>query len=835
MRNIIVAKPSNWRDNFILILVGRGSRRTSGGRGSCRADGIAENLRDLNGSAGASPSCFFLRRLVCECRAVFLTASLCPFKGKASQMKNSRTWSWFGVAMILAMSSILQAEAWKPASGPLMTRWAKEVTPEKTLPEYPRPQMTRPDWMNLNGLWQLQKEEKDAEIEFGKDLPMQILVPFPVESALSGVMQTGERFLYRRTFPVPEKWKGQQILLHFGAVDWEAVVFVNGNYVGEHRGGYDAFSFDITDALKSSGEQEIVVSVFDPTDKGHQPRGKQMTKSENVFFYTSATGIWQTVWLEPVPEVHISQLSIVPDIDKSCVTVRDTSLTNLDSLGYQMQAVVYDGKTEIARTKKKMGEELKLEIPKDKLKLWSPESPFLYDLIVTIENDGGKATEAIDEVRSYFGMRKIDLGKDENGVLRMRLNGKPYFQTGPLDQGFWPDGIYTAPTDEALRYDIEKTKELGFNMIRKHVKVEPARWYYWCDKLGMVVWQDMPSGYRVKPEDYRQFETELRRLVTDRFNNPSIIVWVVFNESWGQHDTERYTADVKRWDPTRLVNNASGWFDKNVGDLNDIHEYPGPMCPPPDAARAVVTGEFGGLGLKVAGHTWSKETWGYREMNDGTELTARYCNLLRKVFDLEKTRGLSAAVYTQTTDVETECNGLMTYDREIVKVDPKKVAAANRGKVPQIKTLVPTSQKDVQTWQYTTDKPADDWFKPEFDASQWKTGPGGFGTEKTPGTTVRTTWNSSDIWLRREVELKDVNRDNLLISMHHDEDAEVYLNGVLAVTAEEFTKNYEDFSLPPAARASLKTGKNTIAVHCKQTTGGQYIDLGLMELIFEEK
>jgi beta-galactosidase/beta-glucuronidase len=735
--------------------------------------------------------------------------------------------------MILAMASILQAEAWKPAAGPLMTRWAKEVTPEKTLPEYPRPQMTRPDWMNLNGLWQLQKEEKDAEIEFGKDLPMQILVPFPVESALSGVMQTGERFLYRRTFQVPEKWKGQQILLHFGAVDWEAVVFINGNYVGEHRGGYDAFSFDITDSLNSSGEQEVAVLVYDPTDKGHQPRGKQMTKSENVFFYTSATGIWQTVWLEPVPEVHISQLSIVPDIDKSCVTVRDTSLTNLDSLGYKMQAVVYDGKTEIARAKKKMGEELKFEIPKDKLKLWSPESPFLYDLVVTIENDGGKATEVIDEVRSYFGMRKIDLGKDENGVLRMRLNGKPYFQTGPLDQGFWPDGIYTAPTDEALRFDIEKTKELGFNMIRKHMKVEPARWYYWCDKLGIVIWQDMPSLLNFKQEERKQFETELDRMIDGRFNHPSIIVWVVFNEGWGQHDTPYYVANVKRRDPSRLTDNASGWVDKMVGDLRDAHIYPGPGCPDPDPNRALVLGEFGGLGLNIEGHRWQKDGWGYRGMKSGEELTARYCALLRKAYELNNNKGLCAVVYTQTTDVETECNGLMTYDRAVIKVDLKKVADANQGRFPKLKTLLPTARETSQKWSYTFDKPADDWFKPEFDAASWKSGESGFGTDATPGATVRTTWNTSDIWLRREVELKDFKPENLRLLLHHDEDAEVYVNGVLVAKVAEFTTDYDEPYLDAPAAAAFKQGKNIIAIHCKQTIGGQFIDLGIVEQVAE--
>jgi hypothetical protein len=718
--------------------------------------------------------------------------------------------------MILTLASFSQAEAWKPAAGPLMTRWAKDVSPDKVLPEYPRPQMQRTEWQNLNGLWQLEKQTADAEPTFGKDLPQQILVPFPVESAMSGVMLHGERFVYRRLFQVPEKWQGQRILLHFGAVDWETTVFVNGKKIGEHRGCYDPFSFDITDALKPSGEQELVVKVFDPSDKGSQPRGKQSLKPEGCF-YTTVTGIWQTVWLEPVPKtMHIARLKMVTDIDNSSLRLSGT----VDGAEDQaVEAVVLDGKTEVARAKGTLKSEIKIDIPKDKLKLWSPEDPFLYDLTVSVK----QGDKVVDKVESYFGMRKIDLGKDDRGVLRMRLNGKAYFQAGLLDQGFWPDGIYTAPTDEALRFD----------MIRKHIKVEPARWYYWCDKLGIVVWQDMPSGNTPKPEAKPQFHTELKQMIDGLYNHPSIIVWVVFNESWGQHDTESYVADVRKWDPSRLINNASGWVDKKVGDLNDIHVYPGPACPDPDPNRAVVLGEFGGLGLTVKGHTWTKEAWGYREMKDREELTARYCNLLRKAYELERSQGLSAIVYTQTTDVETECNGLFTYDREIMKLDPKKVTAANRGNGPKIKTILATSQKEPQDWQYTFDKPADDWYQPQFDAAGWKSGPGGFGTAGTPGAVVRTEWKSGDVWLRREVEIGKISPENLLLLIHHDEDAEVYINGVLATKLSGFTTDYEDSSIDAAARAAIKSGKNVIAIHCKNTAGGQYIDLGLLELFFE--
>jgi beta-galactosidase/beta-glucuronidase len=727
--------------------------------------------------------------------------------------------------LLLAFTTFLPAQTWKPADGPLVTRWAKDVSPEKVLPEYPRPQMVRSEWLNLNGLWQLEKSTAEAKIEFGKTLPMQILVPFPIESALSGVMQHADRIVYRRTFEVPKKWEGKHILLHFDAVDWEATVFVNGKELGTHRGGFDAFSFDITDALKSEGQQELIVKVFDPSDRGSQPCGKQSLKPEGCF-YTTATGIWQTVWLEPVSSISIKQLKMVPDVDNSCLRLSG-DVQGVDD--QTVEAVAFDGKSEVARAAGTLETGLKIDIPKDKLKLWSPETPFLYDLVVTIKKDN----KTIDEVKSYFGMRKIDLGKDENGVLRMRLNNKPYFQAGPLDQGYWPDGIYTAPTDEALRFDIEKTKELGFNMIRKHMKVEPARWYYWCDKLGIVIWQDMPSLLNFKQEERKQFETELDRMIDGRFNHPSIIVWVVFNEGWGQHDTPYYVANVKRRDPSRLTDNASGWVDKMVGDLRDAHIYPGPGCPDPDPNRALVLGEFGGLGLNIEGHRWQKDGWGYRGMKSGEELTARYCALLRKAYELNNNKGLCAVVYTQTTDVETECNGLMTYDRAVIKVDLKKVADANQGRFPKLKTLLPTARETSQKWSYTFDKPADDWFKPEFDAASWKSGESGFGTDATPGATVRTTWNTSDIWLRREVELKDFKPENLRLLLHHDEDAEVYVNGVLVAKVAEFTTDYDEPYLDAPAAAAFKQGKNIIAIHCKQTIGGQFIDLGIVEQVAE--
>ena len=556
------------------------------------------------------------------------------------------------------------AEDWQPAAGPLKTRWTKDVSPTNALPEYPRPQMVRKDWLNLNGLW---------DIKLGDGTESKILVPFAIQSALSGVMKHADRVTYRRSFEIPKGWSGQKVLLHFGAVDWESTVFVNGKKIGVHRGGYDAFSFDITDALKGEGAQEITVDVFDPTDLGGQPRGKQKLKPGSIM-YTATTGIWQTVWLEPVAPAHIESLKIVPDVDESCLRLTVFGSGSVEAVASE------DGKV-IAQVTGQAGSELKLSIPSPKL--WSPDSPHLYDLRVSLKS----GDKTVDAVTSYFGMRKIALGKDDKGITRMMLNGKPVFQVGPLDQGFWPDGIYTAPTDEALRFDIAETKRLGFNTTRKHVKVEPDRWYYWCDKLGLLVWQDMPCGNsytdKQQPIDKPQFKSELVNMVKNNWNHPSIIMWVVFNENQGQHDTEALVAEVKALDPSRLVNNASGNDDKNCGDVIDKHSYPGPESPKPEENRAAVLGEFGGLGLPVDGHTWTKKTWGYEGTKNIEDLTSAYEKLLGKSWELNATAGLSAVIYTQLTDVETECNGLLTYDREINKVIPERAAAANSGKLPK--------------------------------------------------------------------------------------------------------------------------------------------------------
>jgi hypothetical protein len=739
------------------------------------------------------------------------------------------------IASICCASGWAAVDSWQPAQGPLKTRWAKDVSPENAHLEYPRPQMVRPDWLNLNGLWDVAITSKDAK---RATFQTQILVPFPVESALSGVMRPvseNDRIWYRRTFEVPMKWLGRRVLLHFGAVDFEATVWVNGQEMGQHRGGYDAFSFDITDALKQYGVNELIVTALDPTDAGTQPRGKQVRKPNSIW-YTPTSGIWQTVWLEPVDAACITGLKITPDVDNSAVTVRPIT-TRMLGAG-TVDVTIRDGRKVVYTASVTAGGQITM--PVKSARLWSPEDPHLYNLAVSLK----LGSRTLDKVESYFGMRKISLGKDEKGFTRLMLNNKPYFQFGPLDQGFWPDGLYTAPTDEALRYDIEMTKKLGFNMARKHVKIEPDRWYYWCDKLGLLVWQDMPSGDKYigprdpditrDPEAAKEYEQELTALVQGRGNHPCIVMWVPYNEGWGQWDTARIVELTRKLDPTRLVDNTSGWSDRGVGDVNDMHMYPGPGSPQPEANRAAVLGEFGGLGLPVRGHTWQGEkNWGYRSFTNAETLTTAYIDLVAKLFPLIDEKGLSAAVYTQTTDVEIEVNGLMTYDRALVKMDLDRVAAANHGHLPprpKVTELVPTASTKGVAWRFTLEKPADGWFKPDFDASAWKEGQAGFGTRGTPGAVVRTEWKTDDIWLRREFAIQTSDTDNLLLLMHHDDDAEVYLNGVPAATTTGFTTGYGMFRITAASKAALKPTGNVVAVHCHQASGGQYIDAGIVKL-----
>ena len=719
-----------------------------------------------------------------------------------------------------------EPSGWKPAKGPLATRWASQVDPARVHPEYPRPQMVRPEWVNLNGLWDyaIRPRNEDRPASFDG----RILVPFPVESALSGVMKQvkpDQRLWYRRLFELAAPGAGRRWLLHFGAVDWDATVTLNGKTLGEHRGGFDPFTFDITDSLKQGGAQELLVSVWDPTDQGSQPRGKQVLKPGGIM-YTANTGIWQTVWLEPVPEVRFDALKIVPDLDASAVHI-GAKLASGKSES-TIRATVLEGDRVVAEARGPASEPLVIKIQNPRL--WSPDQPFLYGLRVGIQ--GG------DEVKSYFGMRKIALAKDESGINRLFLNGKPLFQLGPLDQGWWPDGLYTAPTDEALKYDLDVTRKLGFNMIRKHVKVEPDRWYYWCDTMGILVWQDMPAGDNKDAIAKQQFALELERMIDSRWNHPSIVMWVPFNEGWGQHDTPRHVDWIKKHDPSRLVNNASGWTDSGTGDVSDMHNYPGPGMPHLEKARAAVLGEFGGLGLPLESHVWvDKNNWGYRSFTNKTDLSHAYLDLITRLRSLA-VMGLSAAVYTQTTDCEVEVNGLLTYDRAEIKVPVEAVARAHKTlyqPLPSIKVLVQSAETSPQTWSYTTKAPAADWIKPEFDDSAWPKGDSGFGTKSTPGAIVHTEWNTGDIWLRRSFELGANHLSAPQLNIHHDENAEVYVNGKLVAKLDGFSSAYNLVPLGPDAATAFRPGTNVVAVHCQQTSGGQYIDVGLVDFIERAK
>ncbi len=730
------------------------------------------------------------------------------------------------IALFLMLQATAgQAEtppAWQPAKAPLMTRWASEVDPSHCLPEYPRPQLVRSEWQNLNGLWDYAIRPDSSGPPGSYD--GKILVPFPVESALSGVMKPlgdGEALWYRRTVQIPPEWKGRRVRLQFGAVDWQCKVTVNGREVGQHRGGFDRFAFDITDSLHWDGPEEILVQDRDPTE-GDQPRGKQSLHPQGIF-YAANSGIWQTVWLEPVPATSIDGLWMTPDLEAKGLRLHVAANSLANDL--QVEAVASVEGAVVGSVSGSASAELLLSLPEPRL--WSPDSPFLYDLKVTLK----KGDQEVDRVASYFAMRQVALNKDAQGIARIILNSQPLFQIGTLDQGFWPDGIYTAPTDEALCSDLKFLKASGFNMTRKHVKIEPDRWYYWCDKLGLLVWQDMPSGNNATPEGQREFEAELLHMVKDLYNHPCIIVWVLFNEGWGQYDTPRLTQCLKTMDSSRLTDDASGWADTHAGDIIDGHSYPGPPTLEPEARRATAVGEFGGLGLIPEGHCWSAtRNWAYRMEPDAKALEEAYLVLLRQVWSLHQLHGLSAAVYTQTVDVETECDGLLSYDRVVSKLDREFLAQANavgRDQTPG-RVIVPDAISANVSWSYTFQAPEPEWFKPEYKPEGWKEGVAGFGTPLTPGALVHTIWKTEDIWLRRQFTLGNEDLRGLKLEAHHDEDLEVYFNGVLAAKLPGFIEHYEQFDVRPEAVAMLKPGLNTLALHCHQTTGGQYVDVGLI-------
>lgn len=588
--------------------------------------------------------------------------------------------------IILLFSSMSLSAQWKPMGDKIKTAWAEKIDPNNVLPEYPRPIMERDKWQNLNGLWDY------AILPMGQQEPQtfdgKILVPFAVESSLSGVQKElgkGKELWYRRTFTIPSDWKSKNIILHFGAVDWKAEVYLNNIKIGTHTGGYTPFSFDVTPFL-TSGNQKLVVKVWDPTSDSSIPRGKQVTNPHGIW-YTPVSGIWQTVWLEPVNNKHIVGVTPIADVDNNNLKVK-VCTKNTESSDI-VEVKLKDNNKVIASAKGVAGQTLDLSIPN--AKLWSPESPFLYDLDVAIIERG----KPVDKVNSYAAMRKVSKKRDANGILRMQLNNKDIFHLGPLDQGWWPDGLYTAPTDEALKYDIVKTKDFGYNMIRKHVKVEPARWYTHCDRLGILVWQDMPNGDQGPHwdmhhyfdgkevtrsiESEQNFRKEWKEIMDYLMPYPSITVWVPFNEAWGQFKTQEITEWTQYYDPSRLVNSASGGNHYlKVGDILDFHKYPSPELMMYDNERITVVGEYGGIGMPLTGHLWQPDkNWGYVQFKSAKEVTDEYVKYGQQLLELVK-RGISGGVYTQTTDVEGEVNGLITYDRKVIKVEEDRIRKINQ-------------------------------------------------------------------------------------------------------------------------------------------------------------
>ncbi|EGX58501.1 putative hydrolase [Streptomyces zinciresistens K42] len=587
-----------------------------------------------------------------------------------------------GTALTGTGTASAAPRAWTPKPAPMTTPWTNQVPTDKPLPEYPRPQLTRPDWANLNGIWDFAVTPADAGQP--ASFTEQIRVPFVAESALSGIQRKitqNDKLWYKRTFTVPADWNGRRVQLNFGASDWRTTVWVNGRQAGAtHSGGFDAFSFDVTDLL-AGGTNTIVASVWDPTETGGQAVGKQRVREVTPqpgggIFYTAASGIWQTVWLEPTAAAYVSRLDMVPDPanGRLKVTVRGTGTTGAE----RARVTVSAGGTTVGTATGPVGAEFTVPVPD--ARLWTPEDPFLYDVKADVLSGG----TAVDSVGSYTGMRTIGLARVD-GVQRPVLNGKFVFQSGTLDQGYWPDGIYTAPTDAALRYDLQKHKDLGFNMVRKHIKVEPQRWFYWADRLGLLVWQDMPAMPRTPDTAARtQWEAEYTRIIDQQRSSPSLVMWVNQNEGWGQYDQARLADKVKAADPSRLVDNMSGVnccgaVDGGNGDVVDDHVYVGPGTTVPSATRAAVLGEFGGLGYRVAGNEWYPGGgFSYEDQPSLANLDNRLVGLLDGIREVRMPRGLSASVYTEITDVENEVNGLLTYDRQVVKVDEARVRAANR-------------------------------------------------------------------------------------------------------------------------------------------------------------
>ncbi|MBT1688507.1 glycoside hydrolase family 2 protein [Dawidia soli] len=735
------------------------------------------------------------------------------------------------IVVVWVSSAMMQAPTLGQGLNPvgMKTAWGEKITPENAWRQYPRPQMVRESWKNLNGLWDyaiLPKESVAPKTFDGK-----ILVPFCAESSLSGVgkmVKPDQNLWYNTTFDVPADWKGKNVLLHFDAVDWQTTVWLNGKKVGLHKGGSDPFTFDITPFLKK-GTQELVLSVWDPTDTGTQSRGKQVLEPKGIW-YTPVTGIWQTVWLEPVAKTHIASIIPVPDVDKGTVTINSVlrGATGKENL---VVKVLKDNKVVAERTGS-AGKPLEVSVPG--ADLWTPYHPSLYQLEVTLT--GANAT--LDNVKSYFAMRKISLAKDAFGFQRLMLNNEILFQYGTLDQGWWPDGLLTPPSDAAMRYDMDVLKDMGFNMLRKHIKVEPSRYYYYADSLGLLVWQDMASGFNTAErevqhvkaqsvEDWKrpresaqQFEQEWRSIMDHLRFFPSIVVWVVFNEGWGQYETKRVVEWTQQYDATRIVDGVSGWADRGAGHLNDAHQYPGPAMEPAELnpGRAIVLGEFGGLGLPVEDHIWNPQmrNWGYRTYQSREQLITEYATLMHNLFPMIH-RGLAAAVYTQTTDVEGEVNGLMTYDRKVVKIDPALLRMLHKSLF-----TAPSKPLTIVRDSEVTPQPLRISANETFTASSAPFKESSFTSVQAPVAVAKGDNRQATV----SFQLTEIPANLQLRILAHG-DAKVYLNGKLVLNKFIQTKrHYDEVSLGEYC-GYLRKGKNQLVVELSKVASNSQFDFGL--------
>lgn len=739
----------------------------------------------------------------------------------------------FLTSLFLCTGIVSFAQQWQPAKVSLTTEWGKTVSPGNTWTEYPRPQMERKDWMNLNGLWHYSVLNKGAAAPTKYE--GQILVPFCIESSLSGVgkpLLPTQELWYNRQFTIPESWKGKDIILRFDAVDWETHLWINGKKVGQHKGGSDPFAFNITSFLNNTATQTIVMSVWDPTDTDLQARGKQVLDPKGIW-YTAVSGIWQTVWLEPVNKKAITAFVPVPDIDKKSIQFNTTAsgLKGKEKLRF----LIKSGTKLIKDTTTSYGGRISIPIPDPKL--WSPKSPEIYTVAVELKTND----QTDDQFNSYFAMRKIALGNDRNGYTRLMLNNEPLFQYGTLDQGWWPDGLLTPPSDAAMLFDMVKLKEMGFNMIRKHIKVEPSRYYYHADTMGMLLWQDMPSGFAgpgpshvaaeakedwVRPAaSARQFETEWKSIMDHLRFFPSIVMWVPLNEGWGQYDTKRIAKLTKDYDPTRLVDAPSGWTDRGAGDVNDAHQYPGPGMEPPsqNKGRAIVLGEFGGLGLVVKDHIWdpNKRNWGYKTYLEKDKLISEYEELMYNM-QLMIPRGLSAAVYTQTTDVEGEVNGFITYDRKVVKIPEahlRELHAPLYESTPgKISFIGKAGETDRNKFKVRKGAPESSWIK-NIQSTNF--------VDNKDSVILK---KGESVFAYQDVII-DTMPEGLGFKLFGFGDAKIYINGVLVWEEDKIRtkRHYDDINLTNKI-SLLKPGKNVIQVECTNATQDTYFDFMLYRL-----